>query len=64
MAAPLLWIYGIARLGPSQAAPFFNILPLVTAALAIAFLGEALTASLVIGGLLTIAGVVLAQRRT
>ncbi len=64
VAAPLLWIYGIARLGPSRAAPFFNILPLVTAALAIAFLGEALTVSLVIGGLLTIAGVVLAQRRT
>ncbi|MES2269331.1 MAG: DMT family transporter [Pseudomonadota bacterium] len=63
VVAPLLWIQGISRIGPARAAPFFNVLPLVTAALAIAFLGEALTVSLVIGGLLTISGVVLAQRR-
>lgn len=62
IVAPLLWIGGIARIGPARAALFFNLLPIITAGLAIALLGEVLTRSLVIGGLLTIAGVLIAQR--
>lgn len=62
IAAPLLWIGGIARIGPARAAVFFNLLPIFTAGLAIALLGEMLTLPLVLGGLLTIVGVVVAQR--
>lgn len=62
IAAPLLWIRGIARIGPTRAALFFNLLPLVTAALAVALLGEMITIPLVAGGVLTIAGVIVAQR--
>lgn len=62
IAAPLLWIGGIARIGPARAAVFFNLLPIFTVGLAIALLGEMLTLPLVLGGLLTILGVVVAQR--
>jgi drug/metabolite transporter (DMT)-like permease len=62
VAAPLLWMKGVARVGPARAATFFNLLPVITAALAIAVLGEALTVALVSGGLLAIAGVALAER--
>lgn len=61
IVAPLLWLRGIGRIGPTRAALYFNLLPVMTAALAIAFLGERLTASLAVGGALTIAGVVIAQ---
>lgn len=62
VAAPLLWMKGVARIGPTRAATFFNLLPVITAVLAIAVLGEALTGALVSGGLLAIAGVALAER--
>jgi len=62
VAAPLLWMNGIARIGSARASIFFNLLPLVTAALAIVTLGEPLTLPLVVGGLLALLGVVLAER--
>jgi drug/metabolite transporter (DMT)-like permease len=63
IAAPLLWMHGVARIGPARAAVFFNLLPVVTAALAVALLDEALTVPLVIGGAMAIGGVALAERR-
>lgn len=62
VAAPLLWMNGIARIGSARASIFFNLLPVVTAALAIVTLGEPLTLPLVVGGLLALLGVVLAER--
>lgn len=62
VAAPLLWMKGIVQLGPARAATFFNLLPLVTAALAVSILGEPLGVSVVVGGLLAVIGVVIAQR--
>jgi len=59
--APLLWLRGIGRIGPARAALYFNLLPVMTAALAVAFLGESLAASFAVGGALTIAGVIIAQ---
>ena len=57
IGAPLMWIYGIARLGASRTAPFFNLVPVVTAVLATQLLNEDLTAWIAVGGLLAIAGV-------
>lgn len=62
IAAPLLWMKGIVQLGPARAANFFNLLPLVTAALAVTLLDEPLDAAVVLGGLMAVAGVVIAER--
>lgn len=62
VAAPLLWMKGIRQLGPARAANFFNLLPLAAAALAVTILGEPLGPAVVLGGLLAVAGVVIAER--
>lgn len=61
VAAPLLWMSGVARIGPARATTYFNLLPLVTAVLAVAVLGEALEAALLFGGVLVVGGVILAE---
>lgn len=62
--APLVWMHSIARAGPARAALFFNLIPLVAAALAVSVLSERLNAGLILGGILTICGVVIAERRS
>lgn len=62
VVAPLLWISGVAQIGPARAITYFSLLPLVTAALAVALLDEPLEAALVLGGLLVVGGVILAER--
>jgi len=62
IAAPLLWMRGIARIGPARAANFFNGLPVVAAVFAVIFLGERVTLAMLPGGLLVIGGVMLAER--
>ncbi|HEK1690307.1 TPA: DMT family transporter [Pseudomonas putida] len=64
MVAPLVWMQAVQRLGPSRTTLFFNLLPLVTALIAAAVLDEQLASYHLIGGLLTLAGVVLAERWT
>jgi drug/metabolite transporter (DMT)-like permease len=59
--APLLWMIGINRLGPARGPLFFNLVPVVTTLLAVAFLGERLTIWTVMGGLLAITGVLIAE---
>lgn len=59
--APLAWITGLGKLGAPRAAPFFNLVPVVTALLATQLLGEALTFAIAIGGALAIAGVVISE---
>lgn len=61
--APLLWMNGIARLGAARVSLFFNLVPVVTALLATVFLTERITSSVLLGGALVIAGVVLAEVR-
>ena len=60
--APWLWIQGVVRLGANTASIFLNLSPVFTAIIAIIFLHEKLHSWHWIGGLLTLAGVVLAQR--
>ena len=59
--SPWLWMQGIALLGASRTAIFMNLLPVMTAALPISWLGERLTSYHLIGAGMTLFGVLLAQ---
>ncbi|HEY1092490.1 MAG TPA: DMT family transporter, partial [Burkholderiaceae bacterium] len=61
IAAPLLWMLSVARIGPSRASMFFNLVPLLTALIAALVLDESLALYHVVGGALTVAGVLLAE---
>ncbi|WP_147471830.1 EamA family transporter, partial [Pseudomonas cichorii] len=50
------------RLGPSRTTLFFNLMPIATALIAAAFLGERLALYHLAGGALTLCGVILAER--
>ncbi|MEE3649986.1 MULTISPECIES: DMT family transporter [unclassified Brenneria] len=60
--APFLWIQGLLRLGAGTASIFMNLTPVFTAVIAIVFLHEPLHGYHLIGGGITLLGVVLAQR--
>jgi drug/metabolite transporter (DMT)-like permease len=62
MLAPLAWMQAVSRLGPSRTTLFFNLLPLITALIAAVVLREQLALYHLVGGLMTLAGVVLAER--
>ncbi|MBX8491931.1 DMT family transporter [Pseudomonas cichorii] len=62
MLAPWLWMTSIMRLGPSRTTLFFNLMPIATALIAAAFLGERLALYHLAGGALTLCGVILAER--
>ncbi|KPB94335.1 Membrane protein [Pseudomonas syringae pv. maculicola] len=62
MLAPWLWMTAIMRLGPSRTTLFFNLMPIATALIAAATLGEQLALYHLFGGALTLCGVVLAER--
>ncbi|KAF1072475.1 MAG: hypothetical protein GAK45_00179 [Pseudomonas citronellolis] len=57
----LAWMRGVARIGPSRMALFFKLLPVLTAAIAAGVLNERLTLYHLVGGALTLAGVLLAE---
>jgi drug/metabolite transporter (DMT)-like permease len=61
MIAPLVWMHTVAHIGPSRASMFFNLIPLFTALIAAAVIGESLAAYHAVGGVLTVAGVLLAE---
>ena len=60
--APFLWIQGVIRLGANKASIFMNLSPIFTAIIAVLFLHEQLHSYHLIGGGITLAGVILAQR--
>lgn len=64
MLAPLAWMQAVARLGPSRTTLFFNLLPLITALIAAVVLHEQLAWFHLVGGLLTLGGVILSERWT
>ena len=64
MVAPLAWMQAVQRLGPSRTTLFFNLLPLITALIAALVLQEQLATYHLVGGLLTLGGVVLSERWT
>jgi drug/metabolite transporter (DMT)-like permease len=59
--APFLWMHGLAKLGPSRATTLMNLLPVFTVIIAMLFLGETLHSYDVIGGGVTLLGVVMVQ---
>lgn len=61
MLAPLVWMHTVAHIGPSRASMFFNLIPLFTALIAAFVIGESLAAYHAVGGVLTVAGVLLAE---
>jgi len=60
--APFLWILGVMRLGANTASIFMNLAPVFTAAIAVLFLHEQLHSYHLIGGGVTLLGVILSQR--
>jgi len=60
--APFLWIQGVIRLGANKASIFMNLSPIFTAIIAVLFLHEQLHSYHIIGGGITLTGVVIAQR--
>ena len=64
MVAPLAWMQAVVRLGPSRTTLFFNLLPVITALIAAAVLHEQLAMYHMVGGLLTLGGVILSERWT
>ncbi|MEE1889377.1 DMT family transporter [Pseudomonas carassii] len=64
MVAPRVWMQAVHRLGPSRTTLFFNLLPVVTAVVAAVVLDEQLASYHLVGGVLTLVGVLLAERWT
>ncbi|MDZ5435266.1 DMT family transporter [Pseudomonas fluorescens] len=64
MLAPLAWMQAVVHLGPSRTTLFFNLLPVMTALIAAAVLREQLAMYHLVGGMLTLGGVILSERWT
>ncbi|WP_256830590.1 DMT family transporter [Pseudomonas sp. Pse1] len=64
MVAPLAWMQAVVRLGPSRTTQFFNLLPLLTALIAAVVLHEQLALFHLVGGALTLGGVIVSERWT
>ncbi|MBS9402704.1 DMT family transporter [Halomonas sp. TRM85114] len=59
-----LWMRAIRQIGASRASIFINLMPLFSALIAMAFLGERIALFHLIGGALVLTGVIMAQRLT
>lgn len=58
---PFCWIEGVKLIGPNRCSMFMNMLPILTAAIAIILLHEKVYAYHMIGGAITLLGILLAQ---
>jgi drug/metabolite transporter (DMT)-like permease len=61
--APFVWMSAVKHLGAARTAIFMNLIPILTALVAAVFLGEALHIYHLVGGGMTIAGIILVQRK-
>jgi drug/metabolite transporter (DMT)-like permease len=62
IVAFLAWNVGIRRVGAARGAIFLNLVPVITAAIAVPVLGESLVLAQLIGGLLVFVGVAIVSR--
>lgn len=58
------WLAILARMDASRAALALFLIPIIAAGLSVLFLGEPLTPTIILGGVLVLAGVMAVQRRT
>jgi drug/metabolite transporter (DMT)-like permease len=56
--------YAIRTIGPARTASYYNFIPVIGACAGILILGEPLTAGLVVGGILTLSGVLIVRRHS
>lgn len=63
IVAYMLWFYALGKMDTTKVAVFANAQPIFTTILAVFFLNQPLTAAFLIGGAITISGVVLTQRK-
>ncbi|MEG2049533.1 MAG: DMT family transporter [Comamonas sp.] len=61
IAAPLLWMQSVQKIGPGRSSMFFNLIPIFTAIIAAAVIGEPLAIYHAVGGVMTIVGLLLAE---
>jgi drug/metabolite transporter (DMT)-like permease len=59
----LLWYYALRRIDATRLAVFANGQPIVTSILSVIFLGATITPQFIIGGIVTLAGVIITQRK-
>ncbi|MHB1049889.1 MAG: DMT family transporter [Bacteroidota bacterium] len=59
----VLWYYAIGKFDMTRVAVFANAQPILTTILAVVFLDQTITAPFVVGGMITIAGVLWTQRK-
>lgn len=59
-----LWMRAVRQIGANQSSIFINLMPLFSALIAMAFLGEQVAGFHFVGGLLILAGVIMAQTLT
>jgi drug/metabolite transporter (DMT)-like permease len=59
--APILWMHGVGKLGPTRTTTLMNLLPIFTVLIAVLFLGESVHLYHLIGGSIALLGVVCAQ---
>ena len=60
----LVWNYALRELGPTRATSYHNFTPIIAAVAGILVLDDPLTAGLLVGGSLTLAGVLLVRQNT
>ncbi len=60
----LVWNYALRAIGPTRATSYHNFTPIVAAVAGVVVLGEPLTIGLLLGGVLTLLGVVIVRRNT
>ncbi|HAP36914.1 MAG TPA: hypothetical protein DCQ28_13650 [Bacteroidetes bacterium] len=63
IVAYMLWFYALGKLDTTKVAVFANAQPIFTTIMAVIFLQQPITATFVVGGVITIAGVLLTQRK-
>lgn len=61
--APFVWMSAVKHVGAGRTAIFMNLIPIMTAVVAAIFLDEALHVYHLVGGGMTIAGIILVQRK-
>lgn len=62
--APFVWMSAVKHLGAARTAIFMNLIPIFTAIVAAIFLGEALYIYHLVGGGMTLVGIILVQRKS